>query len=351
MHKCFLNSGNVPISSVGYPVIHPTKENFAYEGWNYYKVNALCQDNDEETRKKTLQSLCDLLYDPQNAYQYLRRGLRENLESTWIDSDEFVCTKGAEILSIITVTPAGRKAFLAFNLIEGAILLLDHELQNVRKHAYTTLRNLSCNPEGSAAIVYHDSIIILIKKLKEENDENKEIILEIIHECLKINAFKTEKVLNAGAITIIIELFESDSIVIKRKAAIVMADLCMSEIGKTIACEQALDAIIKHLKETTDSEFRTKLCYLLVMITVIIKGKFKAVEGNALPLLLCILEDSSVETRKNCLKAITMLAEVPTGREFFLKNIQEIRHLLSDPDKEVREIAEVAYEVIIWKPS
>ena len=67
--------------------------------------------------------------------------------------------------------------------------------------------------------------------------------------------------------------------------------------------------------------------------------------------LLKLVHATSTETRLNSLKALTLLAEAPEGREALQHYVSEIEERIHDIEsKAVARAAEIAVKVITWKP-
>lgn len=56
------------------------------------------------------------------------------------------------------------------------------------------------------------------------------------------------------------------------------------------------------------------------------------------------------KARLNAIKALTMLAEAPEGRKFLQVHVPDFRVLEVDTSEAVRRAAQIAINVIEWKP-
>lgn len=90
---------------------------------------------------------------------------------------------------------------------------------------------------------------------------------------------------------------------------------------------------------------------LFYRITITTHGKYLALDANALPRLLKLLKEPSVELRLNALKALTTLSEAPKARSELLRSLTDIVELKNDPDSQaIRKAAQIAERTITWKP-
>lgn len=79
-------------------------------------------------------------------------------------------------------------------------------------------------------------------------------------------------------------------------------------------------------------------------------GKYAAIRNDGIDCLLSLINDSNSKVRLYSIKALTMLAEAPEGRKMLLFHVPEFRERLNDPSEAVQRAAQIAIEVIEWKP-
>jgi len=74
-------------------------------------------------------------------------------------------------------------------------------------------------------------------------------------------------------------------------------------------------------------------------------------KANAINELLLLVNSGNSEARLNAIKALTMLAEAPEGRQALLSHVDEVEDRTVDPQSQaVCEAAKIALKVIKWKP-
>lgn len=89
---------------------------------------------------------------------------------------------------------------------------------------------------------------------------------------------------------------------------------------------------------------RSLLCFLSV------SGKYAAINAEAIEYLLPLIHDEKSKVRLYAIKALTMLSEAPEGRRTLLKYVPEFRKRLRDSSPAVQRAAQIAIQVIEWKP-
>ncbi len=85
-------------------------------------------------------------------------------------------------------------------------------------------------------------------------------------------------------------------------------------------------------------------------ISITTKGKYTALEAEAVLELVGLVDDPCSEVRLNSIKALTCLSEAPEGRKILLEHVEKIKEHTKDPIPAVVKAAEIAVRVITWKP-
>lgn len=66
--------------------------------------------------------------------------------------------------------------------------------------------------------------------------------------------------------------------------------------------------------------------------------------------MLKLAAEEGGKARLSAIKALTMLAELPKGRETLLDHLDMFQQCLKDPSEAVKRAAKTAISVIQWKP-
>lgn len=329
------------------PDIDPTQTPLAYGDRAVPRLNQELQDEILIVRQRAVMSLCDYLHDPEHIAEALQHGIQESLKTLLRDPDLTVRQKSTECLYIIAGHAIGREAFLKHNIVIPVSELFNDEEAIARKNAHMTIEMVAKTPPGAEGIAAASLIRTLVEKLITEVDEIKDIILDTLHFCMHVDA---QKALDAGGMKVFTELLKHDSPVIRGKAARDIMDLSIPPAGKDKAVEEGtVEALVGLLKDD-DTAVRAGAAGGLMSITITTKGKSTAIKAEAIPALVALVNDPTSEVRLNSLKALTCLAEAPDGRETLMNNIDKITGLQQDASKSVARAAEIAVNVITWKP-
>ncbi|PVD33684.1 hypothetical protein C0Q70_04942 [Pomacea canaliculata] len=285
-------------------------------------------------------SLCDYLHDPEHIAEALRVGIPSSLKNLLSDPDLTVRQKSTECLYVIAGHAVGRDAFLEHNIIEPVSQLFNDREEIARKNAHLAIEMISETFPGAEGIVEANLVPILVKKLKTEVDELKEIILDTMHFCLLVN---TQYALDAGAMEIFTSLLTHRLPTIRAKAAGDIMHLSAPLDGKNKAVEcNTVPALIDLLRDPS-ADVRANAAGAIMMITITTKGKYTAINAGAIEPLVSLVDDDKSE-------ALTCLSEAPEGRKTLLNQVELIQARTLDPIPAVCKAAKRAVEVITWKP-
>ncbi|XP_046331630.1 radial spoke head 14 homolog [Haliotis rufescens] len=329
------------------PQIDVTRTPFAYGDRALPRLNRELNDGTLLVRQRAVMSLCDYLHDPEHIAEALRCGIAQSLKELLVDADITVRQKSTECLHVIAGHAIGRNAFLEHGIIMPISKLFDDKEDIARKNAHKAIEMISETPPGAEGIVMGDLVPMLVKKLQSEVEEIKEMILDTLHYCMRVD---TKKALAAGAMETFTQLLAHDSEVIRAKAARDIMDLSVPLDGKNKAVEvESVAALVEMLKDATP-DVRANAAGALMTITITTKGKYTAIKDNAIPQLVELVNDPISEVRLNALKALTCLSEAPEGRETLLSHVDLIKTRTEDEIPAVVKAAQIAVKVITWKP-
>ncbi|XP_051235761.1 radial spoke head 14 homolog isoform X2 [Dicentrarchus labrax] len=112
------------------------------------------QQPEEERRQRALNSLCDLMHDPERIYQTVNGGFLEQLKVLLKDDDSTVRKKTCKLLHILTAHSIGRQALLSSSLLPPLSQLLDDSSSSCRRNVHRVLNRLSLLPAGSHPVSF-----------------------------------------------------------------------------------------------------------------------------------------------------------------------------------------------------
>lgn len=329
------------------PQIDITRTPLAYGERALPRLNRELQDATLLTRQRAVMSLCDYLHDPEHIAAALREGIAGSLKKLLSDADLTVRQKSTECLYVMAGHAIGREAFLENGIIMPLSSLFDDKEDIARKNAHQAVEMIAETPQGAEGIVNAKLVPKLVKKLKIEHDEIKEFILDTLHFCLLVS---TDDALAHEGMEVFTELLSHQSPSLRAKAARDIMDLSAPLAGKDKAVEVKCVAILVDLLKDETSDVRAKAAGALMTITITTKGKYTALEAEAIPPLVELVDDQTSEVRLNALKALTCLAECPEGRKMLNEHVDKIRAHCEDAIPAVVKAAQIAVDVITWKP-
>ncbi|KAJ1093478.1 hypothetical protein NDU88_006578 [Pleurodeles waltl] len=132
------------------PNIDPTKAPIAFGERALPKLNEELQNANLLTRQRALMALCDLVHDPEIAYQAISLGFLETLKGLLSDENRTVRQKTTEVFYLLANHNVGRDGFLSSDVIIPLSQLLDDPVNLCRVNMHKAFEMLSEFPYGSA---------------------------------------------------------------------------------------------------------------------------------------------------------------------------------------------------------
>ncbi|XP_061417254.1 radial spoke head 14 homolog [Lethenteron reissneri] len=329
------------------PDVDPTKATLAFGDRALPRLCRELQGPELLTRQRALMALCDLVHEPEMAYEAVRVGCLECLRSLLVDEDATVRCKTTEALSIMVSHSITRTMFLSMDLILPLSHLFDDDVDICRLNTHKTLEMLSEIPHGALGIVEAGLVPCLVKKLRSELNEICELILDTLDFCLAVD---TKQALEVGAVDVLLTLLLHESERIRAKAARATMNITVSLEGKNQACDKQLVPILVGLLSDSSTDVRGNAAGAIMSIAVTTQGKYAALGAEAVHPLVELVTDGRSEVRLNAIKAITALAEAPEGREALLPSVSLLGGCRSDASAAVANAVDIALRVITWRP-
>nr|XP_031530575.1 radial spoke head 14 homolog [Vicugna pacos] len=208
------------------------------------------------------------------------------------------------------------------------------------------LQHLSC-PAGAQGIVSSGLIPSLVWKLQREEERIQALLLDTLAACLMEDATEA---LASCVVPFLKEKLLSANSDIRAKAARTLIAVSIPLEGKNQVWQHDVIPILVHLLKDKVDEVQANAAGALMYATVTTKGKYAALDAEAIRPLLELLHLSSSKVRLNAIKALTMLAEAPEGRKLLQAHVPTFRALEKDASAAVRQAAQIAIQVIEWKP-
>ncbi|RMC05994.1 hypothetical protein DUI87_17539 [Hirundo rustica rustica] len=203
------------------------------------------------------------------------------------------------------------------------------------------------NRAGAGGVLRAALIPSLVLKLKTELDEIQELILETLSNCLRV---EVSEALAAGAVTVLKERLSHPSTAIRSKAAWVLLEISSHAEGKIAVCKEEVIPVLVSLLEDAQPEVQASSTGALMFALVKPQGRSSAMGAEALPPLVRLVAEETSKARLNAIKTLTLLAELPEGRQALLLHRDTFQRCLEDPSEAVQRAADIAISVIDWKP-
>ncbi|XP_056677408.1 radial spoke head 14 homolog isoform X2 [Monodelphis domestica] len=251
------------------PDIDPTKVSIAYGRRALPKLNEELNSPDLLTRQRALMALCDLVHDPENAYEAISIGCLNTLKLLLKDADSTVRHKTLEVFYIMASHSVGREGFLKNRIILALAPNLEDPVLLCRRFLHMTYVRLAQVPKGAHAIIASGLIPYLVKKVQIEVEEIKEILLDTLYFCLQWDA---SQALQSDAVPILHEMLFSLNDVIRSKAARTMMALCMPRDGKKKVWEYNVIPILVSLLNDSNIDVLANAAGALMFATVTTAG-------------------------------------------------------------------------------
>ncbi|XP_037366140.1 radial spoke head 14 homolog [Talpa occidentalis] len=329
------------------PDIDPTKAAIAYGCRALPKLNEELQSEVLLTRLKALVALCDLMHDPEHVHEAINIGCLVSLKDLLNDTNNMVRIKATEVLHIMATHNVGRDGILKHDIIPALSFLLNDSQSECRKNLFLTFKHIAQMPSGAQGIINSGLIPSLVWKLQKEEEEIQVLLLDTLSFCLMEDA---SEALNSRVVPILKEKLLSTNENIRSKAARTLIAVSIPLDGKNQVWKCDVIPILVHLLKDNDVNVQANAAGALMYATVTTEGKYAALDAEAIPLLLKLLNSPLSQARLNAVKTLTMLAEAPEGRKFLQACVPNFRRLELDISMAVRRAAQIAIQVIEWKP-
>jgi hypothetical protein len=141
--------------------------------------------------------------------------------------------------------------FFCVQVIEA----FDDPQAEVRTNMYEALLQLCRLAEGVDLVVQSHYSTMLVEKSGNEEGEVQPLALDLLRKCLQHSA-GMQSALDAGAVSVCVQLLESGSSAVRRSAAETLMTLCMSGMGKTSSIKEG--AIPKLCRLLLDQEWQVQ---------------------------------------------------------------------------------------------
>ncbi|XP_017323018.1 radial spoke head 14 homolog [Ictalurus punctatus] len=329
------------------PLIDPSRIPVAFGNRAVPRLMSELQDEEPKIRQGALCSLCDLLHDPERAYEALHHGCLERLKVLLKDDDGLLRTKTCEALYQLVTHSVGREAVLQCDALGPLSELLDEPEDACRETVHQVLKMMSEFPAGVVRMMSLGLVPRLVMKVPVESEDIRELVLSTLSRCMRLDALPA---LASDALPVLKEQLNHPSTHIRRAASAGAMAISVPAEGKVRVCEEEVIPVLVKLLSDDDTEVRANAAGALMYTAVITRGKYQALEAGAVPPLLRLVDSEDVASCANALRALTCLAEAPSGRARLIHNLPQLEARLSHPASIIQKAAATAIQVISWTP-
>ncbi|XP_010904221.1 radial spoke head 14 homolog [Esox lucius] len=342
-----LSMASTRISEQLPPHIDSTQAPVAFGNRAIPRLSVELQDPELYMRQKALAALCDLVHDPERAYEAIHNGCLEKLKVLLQDNDSSVRIKTTEVLYLLAAHNVGREAFLQRDVVAPLSDLLDEPVDACRKIMHSVLKRVAEFPTGAAYIVTLGLVPRLVMKLPVEKDGIRALILATLSYCVRVDALPA---LDSDGVLMLRNQLSHPSADIRRAAASAMVGISVPLEGKHKVCDEGVLPVLVKLLSDWDAEVTASAAGTIMNTAIITEGKFQALEAGAVLPLLKLVESKDRAVCANSLRALTILAEVPCAREQLREHLPLLEARLNHPASIIHRAAATAIRVISWTP-
>ncbi|CAL8247987.1 unnamed protein product [Merluccius merluccius] len=340
---------NVRISERLPSVLHPRLARVAYGSWALPRLVAELRDPEPLAKQRSLAALCDLAHDPEKAYQAIRIGCLEQLKLLLRDREPSIRTGTTELLLVLVAHHVGREAFLCCDVLSPLAELIDEPLHACKLNVHRTLNRLANFPSAALSIVSMDLVPRLVAKVTEDEDEDiQALLLSTISLCVRVDPLPA---LACNGVSVLGHQLSKPSLEVRRAALSALLAISVPLEGKERVCEGGLLPVLVGLLSDADPEVQANAAGTLMNTVIITKGKLQALSAGALPPLLLLVSSKERAVCMNALRALTALAEAPSGRRQLLEHVPVLSSRTGAHEEEaVQRAAQSAVQVVTWTP-
>ncbi|XP_006640228.1 radial spoke head 14 homolog isoform X2 [Lepisosteus oculatus] len=329
------------------PNIDPTRAPVAFGHRAVPKLVSALRDSDLLTRQRALMALCDLVHDPETAYQAIETGCLESLKALLKDEDSTVRLKTTEVLYLLATHNVGREALLRGDVLSPLSDLLEEPVAACRRNTHMALEMLAEFPAGALSVVDAGLVPRLVLKLQEECEEVQELILDTLTACLRVDALAA---LASDAVLALRDCLAHPSVGIRQRAARAMIGLSVPLEGKVRVCEEGVIPVLVGLLSDSHPDVSASAAGSLMNAAITTQGKYLALQAGAITSLLALVSSPRTDVCANALRALTALAEAPPARQELLGHVELLETRRHDTNEIISRAAATAIRVITWTP-
>ncbi|KAG7282384.1 hypothetical protein CRUP_029705 [Coryphaenoides rupestris] len=340
---------NVRISERLPSPLDPDLAAVAYGLWAVPRLVTALQHPDVVSRQRALAALCSLAHDPEKAYQAIRNGCLQHLKLLLRDQEPSIRTRTTELLLVLVAHSCGREAFLCCDVLSPLAKLIEEPPHACKLNVHRTLNRLANFPSAASSMVSLGLLPRLLTMVTKEEDEGiQTLLLSIISLCVRVDALPA---LACHGVGVLGQHLSKPSLEVRRAALGALLAISVPLEGKERVCDGGLLPVLVGLLSDPDPEVQANAAGTIMNTVITTKGKFQALLAGALPPLLLLVSSGEQAVCLNSLRALTALAEAPSGRHQLLDQVPVLTSRTGAQEEPVvRRAAQNAIQVVTWTP-
>lgn len=316
------------------------------------KLDRELNDTDVTVIQRALIAVCDLFRHVDKIAPAIENGMPRTLCKLLSTSkDNLVKIKATEALVHLASSSIGRSAIVDFQIFPVLFDMVSDENEAVRVNVHTVFERVSNQVDGATSVIQMKYIANFLDILSKESDSVKVIILDILHNCMRIDY---QQVASHNGMVAFVGLLQANHAILRARAARNVMDLSFPPAGKESALASgAVPALVK-LCTDPESDVRTWAVGGLMSIAITTPGKFAIIDAGGLNALPSLLDDQE-NTILYSIKMITSLAVAPVARANLQSILPKLQSLLKFKGSRldagaVARHAQKAIDAVTWTP-
>ncbi|KAI9336964.1 armadillo-type protein [Obelidium mucronatum] len=334
--------------------VDPTKMQLAYGRRAIPKLVTEIPEGDLIKQQKSLVFLAELLHNPLNITQALKKDIVKLCLDLIKSNDLTIKQKATECLAVISCHAVGRTVLVHHDALFFLSPLFQDSCDLVRSNVHKVFEKVTCQEAGVLNLLQFSLVPQLVKRLPEERMDIQIMILNTLYQCIRMGGaqYMPEVPIKCDAMGAFTRILKKEVVAETRVAAakcIMM--LSFYKVCKTIACQGETIGILIHMLSDMKSPVRAAAAGALMSITIDCEAKKLFVRENAVQTLMELLDDLNESVVLNVIKVITNVAEDYRGRFELHSCVKKLEGFsIHAKNPQIRDVAKRAIAVITWRP-
>ncbi|KAK6623132.1 hypothetical protein RUM43_008984 [Polyplax serrata] len=319
------------------PNVDETRTKVAFGRWALPKLKREIYHEDIFEVMRALNSIYDLVHDPEKAYEAIRIGLVDRLTGLMLHERDFVREKVCLIFNEIAGIEAGKRAIIRrYKILNNLALLLDDKVDSVKIKAQLVIETISQSPTAATGLNSADFLVLVLRLIGGTPKTENENVVALQLATLKMLLDRDVKVLalKHNVMNILLERLESKTEKIKILALECIALLCHVAEGRAAGAELDLGLVLCKKLFDPSMAVRIKVAGALAFATIQSDTRHKLCKPCTVDILVEIMENfHSSEGQLMATKVLGNLSEDPEGKAMIKKMKKRIKAVFTNNDE------------------